>query len=143
MKTRVILIWILIVASHASHAQTLPSADEDCTSFFDSTLQRKIYMLADKIPEYPGGLDKLLSFFSENYIYPPTQVEFQGIIHMTFIVEPDGTISNIDVSKRFYKDRLSPVEMESIRVFKLMSAFTAAECNGTTVPFKIIIPIRF
>lgn len=115
----------------------------NCVSTFDSTLQRQIYSLADKMPEYSGGTSALLSFFSKNFVYPKDQDEFQGSIYITFIIEADGKPSNIGVYKKFYRDGLSSVDKEAIRVFKLIPSWTPGKCEANNVAIKMTMPIKF
>jgi len=121
----------------------LTPSKSSCVSSFDTTLQRQVYSLADKMPEYSGGTSALLSFFSKNFIYPKDQEEFQGSIYITFIIEADGSSSNIGVYRKYYGVSLSSVDKEAIRVFKLMPSWTPGQCEGNNVAVKMTIPIKF
>ncbi|MCC6181387.1 MAG: energy transducer TonB [Bacteroidia bacterium] len=86
----------------------------------------------------------ILTFFSKNFVYPKEQQDnFQGSIYISFIVDTDGQLKNIDVDKKYFGGNYSPVELEAIRVFKLMPAWTPGQCNSLTVPVKMKIPIKF
>jgi hypothetical protein len=115
----------------------------DCSSYFDRELNKQVYNYADKMPEYENGTSALLSFFSKNFVYPKEQQDnYQGSIDISFIVDTDGHLKNIDAEKKFYGDKYSPVDLEAIRVFKLMPAWIPGQCNGTTVPLKMEMPIK-
>jgi hypothetical protein len=116
----------------------------NCSSYLDKNLNKQVYTFTDKMPEYGKGTADILTFFSKNFVYPKEQQDnFQGSIYISFIVDTDGQLKNIDVDKKYFGDSYSPVDLEAIRVFKLMPAWTPGQCNGFTVPVKIKIPIKF
>jgi len=91
-----------------------------------------------------NGLEDILNYFFKNFVYPKEQKEnFQGSINISFIIDTNGHIKNVDVEKKFYDDKYSPVDLEAIRVFKLMSDWTPGQCNGLIVPVEMKIPIKF
>lgn len=46
----------------------------------------------DEEPQYPGGIDALMSFLSQNIVFPPTAVEngIQGRVLVKFVVTKNG-----------------------------------------------------
>jgi len=138
-------INILLGQQGQGNYKTIVDAENyNCSSFYDKELKKQVYTFVDKMPEYGKGVADILTFFSKNFIYPKEQNDdFQGSIYISFIVDTDGQLINIDVEKKFYGDHYSPVDLEAIRVFKLMPAWTPGQCNGLTVPIKIKLPIRF
>ncbi len=116
----------------------------NCSSYFDKNLNKQVYTFTDKMPEYGKGTADVLTFFSKNFIYPKEQQDnFQGSIYISFIVGIDGQLINIDVDKKYFGDNYSPVDLEVIRVFKLMPIWRPGQCNGLAVPVKMKIPIKF
>lgn len=53
------------------------------------------------MPDYPGGIDKFLQWVGENYKYPPAAQEagVSGRIIVQFVVEKDGTLTDIQVPR--------------------------------------------
>ncbi len=99
---------------------------------------KTVYMVVDYQPEFPGGDKALMDFIKTNLRYPPETCA-QGRVTVTFIVETDGSISNIEVLK-------SPVEefsQEAIRVVKLMPKWKPGKIKDTPVRVKYILPISF
>ena len=114
----------------------------------------------DKVPEFKGGDTAMIRFISKNVVYPAIAKEegVQGIVYLTFIVERNGTISNIkalkgvnvDYSKAKHEEEKEVLKKaaqslidESIRVIKLMPPFTPGERYGTQVRVKYLLPIKF
>jgi len=61
-----------------------------------------------KLPEFPNGVDSLISFLSTNLRYPK-EAEKTGIeakVIVSFVVNKDGSISNVKVEKSKLKNGL-------------------------------------
>ncbi len=115
-----------------------------CSSYFDHKLAKPVYTFVDKMPEYGKGTADILAFFSKHFVYPMEQKDqFQGSVYISFIVDTDGQLIRIDVDKKYFGDNYSLVDLEAIRVFKLMPAWTPGQCDGLTVPVEMKIPIKF
>jgi periplasmic protein TonB len=81
-------------------------------------------------------------YFIMNYLnYPQESIELgeQGRVYLSFIVEPDGIISNIKVLKGV--SRL--VDQEAKRIIKAMPRWIPGVCNGRRVRTKMNIPLNF
>jgi hypothetical protein len=116
----------------------------NCVTELDSVVKRKVYTLVDIMPEYSGGTSALLAFFAKNFVYPHNELdEFQGSIYLSFIIEADGKLSNINVYKQNKEIGLSSVDKEAIRVFQLMQNWKAGQCEGENVAVKMSMPIKF
>jgi hypothetical protein len=122
----------------------LDTTKNNCNSYFDEHLNKTVFTSADKMPEFGNGIKDVLGFFSQNFSYPKEQQDnFQASITISFIVDQDGKLKKIDVENKFFGDRYSPVDLEAIRVFQLMPAWTPGECKNGKVAVKMRIPIRF
>lgn len=95
----------------------------------------------DQWPEYPGGLQELVTFLSQNLVYPKELAEtcIHGRVILSFIVEKDGSISNI---KEFRSPHHVLTE-EAIRVVKMMQKWKPAMKDGEAVRVKMLLPISF
>lgn len=51
----------------------------------------------DEFPQFPGGMAEFFSFIRKKFRYSP-DVCTEGKIHISFIVEKDGSLSNIKIS---------------------------------------------
>jgi len=58
-----------------------------------------IYSSVDQAPQFPGGMDAFGKFLGQNVRYPVAMHEklLEGIVTAQFVVEPDGSLSNIKV----------------------------------------------
>ena len=110
----------------------------------DSTVsdKEKVYhQVVGQQPSFPGGREELFKYLAYNVKYPidAAKNKIEGRILVTFVVEHDGSISNVDVANSVYPS----LDKESIRVVSGMSKWIPGKVNGKTVRVKYTIPITF
>ena len=110
----------------------------------DSTVsdKEKVYhQVVGQQPSFPGGREELFKYLAYNVKYPidAAKNKIEGRVLVTFVVEHDGSISNVDVANSVYPS----LDKESIRVVSGMSKWIPGKVNGKTVRVKYTIPITF
>lgn len=102
---------------------------------------RETYTFVDDIPEFPGGLQAFAEFVSNNVKYPLIAREkgIQGRVIATFIVEQDGTLSNLKIAKGIG----GGCDEETIRVLKQSPLWKPGSVNGIRVPVAFTVPVAF
>ncbi len=90
-------------------------------------------------PEFPGGSTKLVSFISSNFKYSQEmkEAELKGRIFVTFVVERDGSLTDIKVLRGLGFG----TEAEAIQLFKKMPKWLPGEQNGKKVRCSYSFPI--
>lgn len=90
---------------------------------------------------FKDGVAAFQKYISENIYYPQRSIEKneQGKIYVSFIIEKDGVITNVEIVKGASID----LDRESRRVVFNMPNWEPAKCNGEIVRFKSKIPINF
>jgi len=91
----------------------------------------------DTNPEFPGGSDALYNDFLKKNYKAPYVDNLKGKIYVTFMVEKDGTLSNIKV----LRDIGHGTGEEAIRVLKLSPKWIPAKKNGKPVRWQYSFPI--
>jgi len=97
--------------------------------------------LKAEYPEFPGGMEKMYQFISDNFNYSE-QVQQDNIsdrVMIQFIVQKDGSIKDINVLN-------SPNELlseEMIRIVKSMPNWIPGKKEGNPVNAKCEFPIDF
>jgi TonB family protein len=93
------------------------------------------------MPEPVGGMDAMYKFLQENLTYPKEARDkgISGTVFIEFVVEKDGSISNVKVLKSVDPD----LDAESVRVVKLMPKWNPGKQMGKPVRCYFNIPIRF
>jgi len=111
---------------------------KDSVFIADSISNRKVYDIVDVMPEFPGGNDSLMKFLLNNLRWP-NEADCIGSVYISFIVAPDGNITN----KKILKGICEPFDNEALRVINLMPRWNAGKLNGIAVPVRFVIPIKF
>ena len=100
-----------------------------------------IYDVVEEMPTFPGGQQKLLEYISENLKYPKELAEIcvEGRIICSFIVERDGSLSNIKVERK-----VDPfLDREALRLVKSMPRWKPGKQQGVPVRVRYLLPIKF
>lgn len=95
----------------------------------------------DKEALFPGGAAAMQRWIAENVEYPQVAREMgdQGLVYVSFIVEGDGSISDIKISRGVSEE----LDKEAKRVIRRMPNWTPAENQGKAVKTRCSLPIRF
>lgn len=101
----------------------------------------EIYSFVEKRAEFPGGQAALMEYFAENIEYPAFALEnnIQGRVIVQFIIEKDGSITNIEV----VRDLGGNCGREAVRVIRKMPNWQPAQQNDRTVRSKFVLPVTF
>ena len=93
-------------------------------------------------PEYPGGTDGLTKFLADNIQYPKKAQKnnIQGTVVLEFVVEKNGSISNVKVLKSVSKE----LDAEAVRVVKKITRFVPGY-NEDHAPLRVryTLPVKF
>jgi protein TonB len=95
----------------------------------------------DVFPRYPGGDESRLNYLRRQVKYPEAAMKalIQGVVMVVFVVETDGSLSNIDVPKRIG----GGCDEEAIRVTRDMPHWEPGKRNGKAVRVIVRMPIVF
>ena len=114
-------------------------------SFMTSTAQTKkndmVFDVVEVMPQYPGGQIAMMKYIMENIKYPEQAMKegIQGRVTVRFIVEKDGSISNV-------KPVLSVhplLDKEAVRVVESMPKWSPGKQNGKPVRVRFNVPVMF
>ncbi len=92
-------------------------------------------------PEYPGGMDALTRFLQKNLHYPlqAQQANVSGKVYLSFVVDRDGSISQIEVQKGIGFG----CDEEARRVLREMPRWKPGRQQGRAVRCRFNLPIAF
>ena len=90
---------------------------------------------------FPGGVLEMKKWVAENVTYPEISIELneQGRVYVSFVVERDGRITNIKIERGVSKD----LDDEAKRVIRNMPNWKPGESKGKRVRTKCSLPINF
>jgi protein TonB len=100
-----------------------------------------IYTTIDEFPRFPGGDQARFYFLRTNIRYPDAAVKarIEGVVMVVFVIEPNGTLSKIEVSKGIG----GGCDEEAIRVVKAMPLWEPGRRSGRAVRVLVRMPIVF
>jgi protein TonB len=96
-----------------------------------------ILLIADEMPEFPGGNDALTSYIIHNFRVPGN-IDGQVKIKVFFIVDELGKISGV----KAMESENTALANEAERVVKNMPSFKPGKMHGTPVKVQYYLPIR-
>jgi len=100
-----------------------------------------IQFFPEQLPTFPGGMQSLNSWLSRNIKYPDTaaKIGVSGRVYLNFIVDKDGSISNVTVIRS--PDKL--LEEEATRLIASMPKWKPGLQNGKPVRVSYNIFVTF
>lgn len=103
--------------------------------------ENKVFDIVEQEPMFPGGQTALMKYLSEHTKYPVVAQEngVQGRITVQFVVEKDGSISDVHVLRGVDPS----LDKEAVRVVKSMPRWTPGKQNGINVRVNYRVPVLF
>lgn len=107
----------------------------------EEIVEQEIFTIVESMPEFPGGQQAMLEFIARNIKYPPLAREsgIQGRVFVNFVVEPDGSVSNVKVIRGIG----GGCDEEAVRVIQSMPKWTPGRQRGKAVRVSFNLPVRF
>ena len=107
----------------------------------DMELNPLNFRIVEELPEFPGGATAFMKWLTNNLRYPPTaqQRKVEGKVVAQFIVNTDGSISNIELVTRVDPS----LDREALRVLRMMPQWKAGKQNDKPCRTQVCIPIVF
>jgi protein TonB len=150
---RTLFIILLLVSATTIYAQQPPPKtpkDPDSTIIINlpagtntqtSLDTGKIYTAVQIEPSFPGGQQKLNDYFKANLKYPAVAHvnNVQGKVFVTFVVERDGSLSNIKVLRGIG----SGCDEEAIRLLIHCPKWNPGIQSNTAVRVQYMVPVTF
>lgn len=96
---------------------------------------------ANVMPEFIGGETALFQYLSDHIRYPQMAKEagISGKVYLTFVVDTNGAISNIEVLKGIG----GGCDEEAVRVLRNMPRWNPGKNNGRPVRVHFNLPVSF
>ena len=103
--------------------------------------EQEIFQIVEEMPSFPGGEAKLMEYVAKNIKYPQIAREtgIQGRVFVGFVVEPDGSISNVKLLRGIG----GGCDEEAMRVIKSLPKWKPGKQRGKAVRVSYQIPVFF
>jgi len=134
----VIPIAILLILACARNTET---KDEISKGQIINDEGSNIFTVVEQMPEFSGGKNAMFKFISKNIKYPEEAIkqEISGRVFVTFVVEADGEITNIELLRGIG----GGCDEEAMRVISIMPKWKSGYQRGVSVRVRFNLPIKF
>lgn len=107
----------------------------------DPKVENKVFESVEEMPSFPGGMSALMKYLADNVKYPVDAQEngMQGRVVVSFVVERDGSITNVQAVRSVYPS----LDSEAVRVVEAMPRWKSGKLNGLPVRVKYNVPVTF
>ena len=101
----------------------------------------EVFQVVEQMPEFPGGMEKLMDYLSKNIKYPSIAQEnnIQGRVIVEFVVNKDGSI----VEPKVMRSVDTSLDNEAMRVIKSMPKWNPGKQRGKAVRVRYTVPVLF
>ena len=101
-----------------------------------------VFVVAETMPEFPGGNAALMKYISENIKYPVIAQEqgIQGRVVCQFTVNKDGSVVDVEVAR---SSGDASLDKEAVRVIKSTPKWKPGKQRGKAVRVKYTVPVSF
>ncbi len=148
-----LLIAALLLSARSAHAQmrriAVHTTDQSLAlteinpghNFCADVIEAYDFETVDEPPTFPGGYGALMQFINASRTYPAAAYarKIQGRVLCSFIVQPDGEITHINVLRGIEPS----LDREAVRILDGMPRWHAGRMGGNNVPVYCIFPITF
>lgn len=130
-----------VVVSTGAAAKTLPSSLTPSVRDVNESDTDTIFAIFENTPQFPGGEVALMSFISDNLVYPANAAEngIEGRVVVQFVVTKTGSIGQVEIVRSADPE----LDREAVRVVKLLPRFKPATILGEPVDVSLTLPINF
>ena len=100
-----------------------------------------VYQIVEEMPQYTGGEAAMMEYVAKNIVYPQEarDKEISGRVFVSFIVEKDGSVNEVNVKKGIG----GGCDEEAVRVIKAMPKWKPGKMKGEAVRVRYQMPINF
>lgn len=100
-----------------------------------------VYNVAEHMPQFPGGMNELFKYLSQNMQYPAEaqKQKVQGRVVIQMVIDAEGNV----VNPRILRSENLLLDQEALRLAQDMPKWIPGKQNGKAIAVKYTIPIVF
>jgi protein TonB len=140
-KVTEVVTYIDGIAVGAEKKSTRRSNKQQSMADEEEVAEKEIFTVVETSPSFPGGDEARIRFLTNNISYPQKarEASVQGTVYITFVVERDGSISDVRVLRGIG----AGCDEEAVRVIKMMPEWSPGKQRGKPVRVQFNMPIKF
>jgi len=137
-KLSIILLFLFISNFSFAQEEVILQTAKDTVQTNDSG---EVFVFLTDGPEFMGGDEARIKYLQQTIHYPKKAMEenMQGTVYITFVVEKDGSISNIKVLQGVCES----LDAEAVRVVRGMPNWKPGMQRGKPARVQYNMPIKF
>ena len=134
MKKSIVLMMFALLTCGMSVAQ---SDNKGKATMADTN---EIFVVVEQDPEFPGGMEALYQWIGSNYKWPASARDCDafGYVYVTFIIEKDGSVSNVKLLRDIGCDHGAAV----VEMVKRMPKWKPGKQRGKPVRVQYNLPVK-
>ncbi len=103
----------------------------------------EVFTIVEEMPSFPGGNEAMMKYIRDVQVYPKADRDngVSGSCYIRFVVEKDGTISNVKILRGI--SGAQACDEEAVRIVKSMPRWSPGKQNGVLVRVQFNIPVKF
>ncbi len=138
MKHHFTFAIVVFLAAPTLFAQVAPEIKCSDGDIYDPD---DTFTIVEVMPEFPGGGEARVSYIDKELKYPAHAIEagIQGVVYITFMVERDGSINDVQVLRGIG----GGCDEEAVRVVKGMPNWKPGTQGGKPVRVMYNLPLRY
>jgi periplasmic protein TonB len=107
----------------------------------DIETEPEVFDIVESMPKYVGGMGEFYKFVGENLKYPSQarRIGVGGKVFVHFIVDKDGTLSNIKIARGIG----AGCDEEVLRILAMSPNWIPGKQRGNPVRVRMMLPITF
>lgn len=130
--------------ANLSSTENVPMTDQEAAGASEDKIATsdEVFTAVEEQPTFQGGgNDAFMEYITKNIRYPEEakQKDIQGRVYVQFVIEKDGTITNVVIVKGIG----GGVDEEAKRVVESSPKWTPGKQRGNPVRVRMILPIEF
>lgn len=133
------LLCTSLIAFSQNESDNIPFDDDLPEYIVPSDGSDTIFLFPKEKAEFIGGMDSLAQYLVQNINYPPGERVYNGTVMGKFVIEKDGSVTNVEIISRLAEDP----DNEVLRVLSAMPRWKPAKNNGKPCRCLYSIPVRF
>ena len=109
--------------------------------------EEDVFDVVQHMPEFPGGMPKLMEFIRQNIQYPQTakRSKLEGRVIMQVVIDKDGTVTQPRILRSVNPVLSADAALceEAFRIVSIMPKWKPGRQHGVNLKVRYAFPIKF
>lgn len=129
----------------STRERPIPVGPANCKKIFPD--EEGVFDVVQHMPEFPGGMLKLMEFIRQNIQYPQAakQSKLEGTVIMQVVIDKDGTVTQPRILRSVNPVLSANAALceEALRIVSIMPKWKPGHQHGENLKVRYAFPIKF